>query len=337
MVDTLDGSAASRDRYLLHALPDGDGVLVDLETGQYFKLNRGAVALWETALSYPANTALAAERLNISVTEAGRLLAEMKERLARPVVPQKPPGPITYTRLPDGSWALEDDGLPIFSIANEGYVLRFCAAGSDLKSPMALYLQAMVPKLLARLSVPVLHAAACQIGGKYVAFSGASGAGKTTTAHAFRRAGASLASEDLLVLSLDGELPAIFLRGEKFARDWAHEMVSTFQRHPESAVNYEGLAEAQKGDTVPLAAIWFLAADRRSSEEIRQRPLSISDGLLALLGNGLLATSHVAHWQDFFRRSVRIAERIPISEATMPAGLESLHASARRYIANSAS
>jgi hypothetical protein len=174
------------------------------------------------------------------------------------------------------------------------------------------------------------------VGESFLAISGRSGAGKTTTARIFERAGARLVSEDLVILSLADESPLIFLGGERFARNWARATAPHFDV-PGQEVDFADLSRAQQGAVVPLTAMWFIDVSRRVGTDLQLRKLSIGDGTLALLGNGMLATSHAQHWRDFLRRSRFIAERTSLSEATMPKGVDHLKGAAERYMVNSTS
>ena len=191
--------------------------------------------------------------------------------------------------------------------------------------------------MLILVDVPVLHAASCEVDGSYVAFSGKSGAGKTTTARAFERRGALLISEDLLVISSEGDRPGLYVEGEAFARSWARIAATDLEANPARMISYSALAEARRGRVVPLDALWFLSADRRRGSDFGVRRLSTSDGLLTLLGTGLLATSDPLQWSGFLWRSHVIAEKVALWEVTAPAGLHALVAAAGRYRMNSAS
>ena len=100
---------------------------------------------------------------------------------------------------------------------------------------------------------------------------------------------------------------------------------------------------ASRGSARPVRARTALSMpcgswkSRRAGNGVGLKPLSIGDGVLALLGNGFLATSSPQHWRAFLRRSRLIAERTNLFEATMPYGLDQLAEAARRYIVNSAS
>jgi len=327
-------------RYAFESFSDGDGVLVDLKTGSYFRVNATAAKICEVLRDASAlDEAISEVSKSVSVPKerAADLIAAVGKDLLRGIPAEEPIGPLRYLSQPDGSAIFEENGRPIFSIASGSRAVRFHASPAELSGPVVLYLQALVPKLLALLDIPVLHAAACSVGGRLLAFSGRSGAGKTTTARAFKRAGALLFSEDLVVLSLGDESPLMYLQGEKFARDWARRVAPRLDELPARELNFDELADAPQGATAPLAEMWFLDVARRAGSHLELRPLSVANGVLALLHNGMLATSRSDHWRDFLRRSRFIAERTSLKEATAPAGLNLLEAAADLYIVKSAS
>jgi hypothetical protein len=328
------------DRYAVASFSDGEGILVDLSTGGYFKLNATAVLICNVLqLAGTTNEAidLIVQHMHVTTAEANRLVAVVRENLSQ--VPPRTPSssPLVYGRHPDGSWVLEENGRTIFSIADEKRQVELRASLSQLNAPLLFYLQALVPKLLALLDIPVMHAAACRIGGRHLAFSGKSGAGKTTSALAFERAGAHLVSEDLLVLSVTEQDVKIHLGGERYARDWARRIAPVLEKDCRQVIDFGVLADARTGDIVTLDTIWFIEAERRGGSDLKLQKLPISDGALALLGNGFLASFYPQQWRDFLYRSQRIAERVELTQAIMPEGLGLLQSAARGYMVNSAS
>src|SRR6185437_8981667 len=176
------------DRYAVASFSDGKGVLVDLSTGGYFRLNPAAVFVCEAlqrSETVDGAVDLVAQGMRITSADAEQLVAHVQENLSQPLPRHPPDTAFAYAKDPDGSWVLQEDGRTIFSIADERCQVELQASLGELKGPLVAYLQALVPKLLALLDVPVLHAAACRIGTRHVAFSGKSGAGKTTTALTF--------------------------------------------------------------------------------------------------------------------------------------------------------
>ena len=239
------------DRFAVASFSDGVGVLIDLTTGGYFRLNSSAVVICDVLQAGgTADEAIdrIVRRMRVTEADAKRLVATVQDNLSQPVPRHPPASALTYARHPDGSWVLEEDGHTDLSIADERRQIELRASLSQLRAPLLFYLQALVPKLLALLDVPVLHAAACRIGDRHIAFSGKSGAGKTTTALTFERAGAHLVSEDLLVLSVTDQKVAIHLGGERYARDWARVVAPILEKDAKQVIDFGILADARTGE-----------------------------------------------------------------------------------------
>jgi len=173
-----------------------------------------------------------------------------------------------------------------------------------------------------------------------IAFSGLSGAGKTTTARAFAKVGALLVSEDLVVLTPNESEPLAVADGELRAHAWARAVAARLSGAPEAAIECGELASVAGSlgsDTLPLRSIWFLDSRRREGIEIQRRPLDQVDGLLALIANNFLGVADGEEWRRHIRRGHQVATRLSLSEVTMPAGPERLEQALRPYVTNSAS
>jgi hypothetical protein len=335
-----DPTGGFGERFALETFAAGDGVLLDLQSGSYFRLNATAIAVCEALRAEPRlDEAIerVASRLEIPRVEATRAVTSVASGLERGATPETPPGPFRYEARPDGSGALSEDGRPILAVDPQQRTVKLEAPLTALTAPLALYLRSLMPKLLALLEVPVLHAAACRIEGRLVAFSGKSGAGKTTTARAFAKAGAELVSEDLLVLDVAGDSVGIHVEGEPFARAWAQSSAGALQAAPEGTVSFQPLAGAPRGPMSRLDALWLVDAGRRANANFQLRALTTGDAVSTMLGNGILASTSPAQWRDFLRQVRWIAERTSPEEATLPDGLEPLSRAAERYIVKTAS
>jgi hypothetical protein len=330
-------AVAFGDRYAIESLSSGDGVLVDLQTGNFFRLNSSAVAACR-ALAAAATLDEAIDRLAAEVgassDRAADFMTSIRHLLAQPGIRVPAPGPYHYAHETEDLCTFSQDSRRIFAIHRRQKTVELCISPSSLGGPLDFYVRAILPKLLALLDVPILHGAACCMGESFVAFCGLSGAGKTTTARAFRDAGARIVSEDLLVLSLGHKAVEVFEDGERLARAWVADAAVTFSDRGE--VDYSELAAAVRGAKTALATIWFLDEGRRLGDRFDLRPLTPIDGLLLLLGNGFLATAEAASWRAFLRRSAQIAESARMSAATVPAGLQNLATAATDYKRNSA-
>jgi hypothetical protein len=328
----------SSERYALESFPGGEGVLLDLNTGSFFRLNGTAALVCKELLRDDAGASeRVAARLALAPEQAASLVAEVRAQMSNGKPAEPTPGQFRYQPDVGGSSLLFEGDRLLFSVDVARRVLKLEARLNDLTGPLHLYLRSLIPKLVALLEVPVLHAAACVLGGKLVAFSGKSGAGKTTTARAFRDGGAELISEDLLVLSVSDDGVAVYPDGEAFARRWAATAASRLQSAPAAEISYSPLAEAPRGVPLPLHELWMIDANRRAGADFHLEPLSACGGLLALLDNGFLASSDPAVWRAFLRRCRALAERAAMQRATMPDGREQLGRAARAYIVNSAS
>jgi hypothetical protein len=327
-----------RDRYALESLKSGDGVIVDLESGNFFRLNPSAVTACRALLACET-TAEAVERLaghlRIPVEQAESFIAPVRMLLTQAGIRALAPNPLEYTHETEDLCTFSEDGKRIFSIHLPDKSLELCASPGDLQAPLVFYVRAILPKLLALNGVPILHGAACRTPDSFVAFCGLSGAGKTTTALSFRDAGASVVSEDLLLLSVGETSVAVYEDGERTARAWATEAAERLNN--KNRIGFAELGAVVRGPTRTLTTIWFLEATRRSGDRFMLQPLSTLEGLLLLLGNGFLATVDPIQWRAFFHRSVLIAESTTMRALTTPAGLQNLTAAARAYSLNSAS
>jgi hypothetical protein len=317
----------------------GGGLLVDLTTGSYFRLNASAVEICR-ALLQATNAAETekelAGRLRVSTQDAAGLLRSMESALETPAIREEPVGPFRYVRQPD-SYELVEHGRPILTVDTEGQRLRMRSSLRDLNYPVVDYLRAVAPKILRLRGIPILHASACILAeGAVTAFSGKSGAGKTTTATAFQAAGATLVSEDLVVMSATGD-PRAYLRGEEIAHGWSARMASVLTERPETVVPCEELSRAAEGAAAPLRAVWFVDAERREGAAFQLRPLSKIDGFVALLGQSFLAAADVENLQRHLGHTRRLAEGVSLLEVTTPDGLENLARAVRDQSANSAS
>jgi Coenzyme PQQ synthesis protein D (PqqD) len=327
------------ERYALEVIDEtGEGVLVDLETGSFFHLNASAALVCQLLSERTATDVVErlAERLKISSSAAAALVASVSDGLARPPGAPAPLDMFVYRAEGGGHYALDQGDRRVFTIDSGAGTFR--AYGSFRDEPtLAEYVRALVPKLLVLLGKPILHAAACRIGSRTIAVCGRSGAGKTTTARAFERAGAGLLSEDLLILSSGDDRPTVYVEGERAAREWCRAAARNFTRAPGSALAYESLRDVGSGATIPLDALWFVDSERRVGDELVLEAVSKARAATLLLGNGFLATSDAPTWRRFLVRAAHIARRVPVYEATTPAGLDPLAAAVRAYAENSAS
>jgi hypothetical protein len=328
-----------RDRLVVESIGD-EGLLIDLETGSYFRLNTVATKAC-LALQQSGTVAAAAARLTeqrgLPPDQARALVESVRAQLAAPN-PQALTGNRFAYRRRQGGYALEQDGTPILTTDARGDELQMIVPPEALAFPIEQYVRAMTPKLLHLRGLTVIHASACESAGGLTAFSGQSGAGKTTTARALAAAAARLISEDIVVFGPEQEgQPLVFDEGERHAHAWARDAAERLSRDPTARVACRGLEAMSDGPRRPLHAIWFLDARRRSGDTIALGPLAPMDGLLMLLANNFLGAADPESCRRHVRETHRLARAVSLWQATVPDGLEALAAAAARYSANSAS
>jgi hypothetical protein len=330
-------ASALHSRFVLETLDEG-GVLVDLETGTYFEVNGTAAVACEVLLASGHEHEAAArlgERLSIGAERAQALVESVLEDLAAPPdVPEDLAGPFRYLR--DGDvYQLHDRGLPVLQVDPRVSLITLCGPASSLRFGMLEYVRAVTPKVMGLLGVTVLHASACNGSGGALAFSGPSGAGKTTTMQAFAAEGAGAISEDLLVLTDEPAEATCYLEGEANAHAWSAEAAKRLSR--DGRVPFDGVTDAASGPRGTVDRIWFVDARRRRGSSLEIKPLGQVSGFLSLLRNTFLGRADAPSWIRHLRTVRRIRSSLSLFDATVPQGIPSLAEGVRRYVTNSAS
>ena len=171
-------------------------------------------------------------------------------------------------------------------------------------------------RLLVQRGDYVVHASAVVIGGKAVAFIGASGTGKSTLAAALCRRGHRLLCDDLLRLRIEKKRVIAF---PAFPRHklWPDSLRRTGHKR-RSAVRIDGhsgkywlnAAAHFHPRPVPLKRIYLLT----TSGGAGLRRVSARNGLFELLKHsaGHHSARETGLWNDFFERSRSLIERVPI-------------------------
>jgi len=330
---------AFADRYLLTRYASG-GVVVDLESGNYYRVNRTAALVCEALLRNRDRTAAAASvarELRVDAQEAASVVADVVAGLNVPGLRGEIQG--SYHFFPTAAgYELRHGANPVLEVSADGARVRIAPNAPRASVPtMELYVRALAPKLLFQKQISVLHAAACVIGGRLVAFAGVSGAGKTTTARAYTQAGATLIAEDLVVLSGDQAGAAVLTEGEKRIHAWASATAGRLMEAPEREISTTALTEqAIEGPTLRLHSILFLDRSRREGTDFKTEPLEAPDALAELLRHDFLGDD-VGTWRRFFESAVALLGEIEARLLWAPAGTEGLVTAAGRYISRTVS
>jgi hypothetical protein len=327
-------------RFLLARYERG-GVVIDLESGNYYRVNRTAALVCDALLRTPDSTAAAtsvASELGIDEQEAGRVVEQVVAGLNVPGVRGEIQG--SYHFYPnDAGYELRHGENRVLDISADGARLRIAAGAPQLPaSQLELYVRSLAPKLLFQSDVSVLHASSCVAAGRLIAFAGVSRAGKTTTARAFSAAGATLVSEDLVVLAPGQASSLVITDGERRVHDWAAAVTAQLVAAPDRPASTAALASATtQGPTTRLDAILFMDSSRREGREFRIAPLEEADALAELLRHDFLGASEGGAWRRFFRAAEVLLGQIDAHVMWAPAGVDGLAAAAARYISRTAS
>jgi hypothetical protein len=327
-------------RYLLARYETG-GVVIDLASGNYFRINRTAALVCDALAHAPDPSAAAnsvASALGIDTDEAGRVVAEVVAGLDAPGVRGEIQG--SYHFFPtESGYELRHGDRRVLEVSSDGGHLRIAAgAAPPAASQLELYVRALAPKLLFQNDVTVLHASCCAAAGKLIAFAGVSGAGKTTTARAFVAAGAIPVSEDLVVLAPGQAAASVLMRGEASVHGWARAMASRLLADPDRPLPVGALAaETIQSPATRLDSILFLDVARRDRSDFRSAPLAEPDALAELLRHDFLGALAAHSWRRFFHAAVALLAQIDARALWAPAGVDGLTAAAARYISRTAS
>ena len=336
----LVGPAFCR-RYAIRRFRDG-GILVDLGTGTYLRLNVSAAEICSILFDssdLDEASMLVSRRLGVNRELADRAMRKVMDGLDGAGPRREPPGDSRYIADERGGYVLTSNGVPRVQIDADGTSVRLASQDRGLiRAQIFEYLRAVAPKVLFLRSTLVIHGAASRVRDAVRIISGESGAGKTTTARAFHAAGARLFAEDKLVVASSSPL-GVYTGGEQAINAWADRWADRLAENPRAEINEPPLRATDCGERIPISEIWFIDGSRRvsDSDEIRPRRLGETDGGLAIMTSLFLGGSTPAAWRAFLLLVGTIAETLPVFEVLMPAGLDRLQVATKRYTENSAS
>lgn len=323
----LDG----RDRFRLFE-DRGEGLLVDLASGDYYRLNRAAAAGWRAALSGCTEEQVATwlVELGAGAERAGADARELLSLMAQEAPAREPSSDAPCRFVADvGGFRVESPGgAQLGRLREDG-----CALQVDATAPPGWILY-VLPHALVLQGLAVLHAAAVGYGGRVVALAGASGAGKTTTAAALAGTGGARISEDLLVLdpapvaSRAGEEagPAVLWGAEADLRSFAGAVSDRPERGERVLdLSVDRLLRGRGAwPRAHLAELWFLDAERRHDGPLALEPLTPIEALPLLLSNSFAELGSTRVFASIFEASAGLARSIDLRRATVPLGVERL-------------
>ena len=309
-----------------------EGVVADLETGNYFRIDGVTARVCEIMIAHSDHAIdRVASELGVARTDADRIVAGILRALDTTEVRGTPTG--SYHFYPEeGGYALWHGGRRVLVV--QGDDLDICVppdSGVEKSPHLELYVRALAPKIMFLRGITVVHASACVACGALVAFSGQSGAGKTTTARAFVQSGAQLVSEDLLIFKSDRRLPSVVLGSEARVYAWAKKVSDAFEAGAKRLPSIE-LGTMADGEEQRLGALHLLDVNRRSGAEFVTRTLNGADGLLAVMANHFLGDASRDGWRRFFTIAQEWVGSVALIEVVAPGGLAALHDGAKRYM-----
>lgn len=300
-------------------------LMLDLDSGDYFALSATAAIIARVLVAGGSiDAAIDAVAGGIPRAHAERAVSAFLEQLA----PRDPevgaPSALSFSER-DGGLAMAVHGTHVAVLARDGTWIEPAATGAPIRER----LQWAAPHLLTLGDHLVLHASAVSTRAGVVAFSGASGAGKTTTAHIAAFDGA-LVSEDLVVLDPSGG--EVILEGERGVRAWIDAAAQRFAAG-EARIDATALARIVDGPRAPFVELLFLDAERRvpgrAFDVERVDPVA-AVGLL--LVNAFAEARTRDAWRHVFRSAVAIGTRVPVGCAIVPTGLDALVRALRTWM-----
>jgi hypothetical protein len=287
------------------------------------------------------------------VQSAGPAAADTVIRLGRAPDAPAPDGPrvlcrtcavhgdvLTVHRGPGGAW-IWHQGVGTFHVSPDArQVDVFAEPEADPRAIGHLLIQPVLLFVRHRLGVPSLHAGAVATSDGGVAFVGPSRQGKSTLTAAFMRRGATLVTDDALLLKLrDGTVYGA--PGPAFMKVWRETAEHALELdHPAELPDLMDQFEkkmlalqgryAQVQSPVPLRAVYVLArydAQAAGRADITIEPLSGRETLAALLLYGsnreyLLPAEEAA----FLPTYAALARQAPVKVLRYPSGFEHLDA-----------
>jgi hypothetical protein len=290
---------------------------------------------------------------NVSLPElppSSRLRADVVFRAGKRQPPLPTRAPLHRWDLPDGSlwlsisryaagYLLDFPGLATFFVADDARTVRcWPDPATPPRTTRHLFLDQVMPLVLGRMGRAVLHASAVATPDGAIAFAAESGRGKSTLAGAFVNRGASLLTDDCLLLhEADGAFYVVpSYPGLRLWPDVVPALgggAADLQR----VSHYSSKGRLQRAlpfasQPIPLRRLYLLA---ESSEGISIDPLTPRDALIELVKSSyVLDVSDRRALKLQFETLSRVAARCMVYRLAYPrdlARLPELHAAIAQH------
>jgi hypothetical protein len=319
-------SASWRGRLRVERFEDG-AVVLDRETGRFFRASAVAARIAEAlarGLGVEEIVAELAARFEVRPDRVEADVQALVATLDRPVA-RTAANAVSFRASAQGLW-MSVAGREVARLSPDGRAIDRLGdhdGAGDREQARALVRLAL-PHALTLQGVTVLHASAVHVERVVHAFSGPSGAGKTTLAAALVAAGAAAESEDLVVLVPDAPSPTVACGAEAWLRAW----VDTHAGDTSLEVPTLGALAAWRS-RAPLGRVAFLEA-RHADARFAATPLERGDVCARLLANAFAETERPDVFDACLRGAATIARAVSGVGLRVPGGLEALEAAACR-------
>lgn len=319
-------------RHALARGTDESGVLLDLVNGDVIGLNATATFVWWRALQGQSTA-----DIGYALSEAFGIPLEVATRDTTTCLRAPLPNVEHTADLSnpyDMQWQgervlLTFRGRVLFTWTRATGLLEMVDA--EVRPEIETHLWAFAPNLLALHGQPVLHASAVAGPEGLLAFSGPSGAGKTTTARAFGKTGQwRLVCEDKLILDRDDPRYG-FTEGEPSLRAWT-AAAAKLLAGPEGQVETNGLHECCRGPRSRVLAVHALDVGRRlETRSIEHKAMPFERALAFLLEQGFRGSHERPHLVERLRAFGALVQSAPCLETSVPSGVVRLREAAERH------
>jgi hypothetical protein len=227
---------------------------------------------------------------------------------------------MSVDRSEDGSFRIWAPRHGAYHVCPDGLTVVGSPPGGPAWRWERLVLAQVLPLTAALQGLEVLHASAVAVNGQVIAFTGGSGAGKTSTAFHAVRNGGKLVTDDVLAVELRDGVPFAFpgstvarvdpmqLRGlARQERRALGPVVARAEKHH--------LALAAANRSLPLGAIYHIVRPVQGAQTL----LVTESDPLALLGSAFLPyLQDAGRLTNQFAVCAAIIERVPLRRVQVP-------------------
>jgi hypothetical protein len=253
-------------------------------------------------------------------------------------------GPVAATD--GGGYRATEDGTVLTVVKVGRYLIREGrqividpAPGASERNVRLFLLGSAIGALLHQRGLLPLHANAIDIGGRAVAFSGHSGAGKSTIAAWFHDRGHTILADDVCVIGFDEAGRALAFPGIPRLRLWREALEASgrdAEAYPRSFDDTEkyDVPTANEGavEPIPLAAIYLLRKAEEGGMEADIERLTGIDAVETLVSNtyrgGYL--SMIGRTSEHLSACIKVARAVPVFRAQRLWGFDRFDEQAQR-------